>query len=498
MTLSTVSQVSDLSDLDELFEPQGLYLKPIARLNISVQLPTVKTPGKSISNWEVMEKLRYIVKPDHFISLKVSKSTLEFIRFEGEVENKALIKTFIARLEGKIMKLSGFPEALKIRAAESKIPFPSRHDWDSFFRDAKNIDEMKPGERPDTIHFKDLPCRWFSNKKGTEKDRPHEYILMKVFETFGKVRCVDIPMLDPYRCEIPSNKVNGISTFNFCNSDLTCEAYVQFVEYIGFVKAMTALKGMKLVFKIFDKIDEDKVTAYAANLKIDFDKTRHLSDKSIKKRAIETERIIQLERAKVERAKREKEEEERKRDEERRWIEEEAKERERKRLEKLAKREERRKQREEKRRQIRLEEKQREEERKIAENIALEERKILIARRKLESIHMLTELFNRIKSVKEAEEAANKVKELEAEVLRQAEIAKQAKIEEERQRQNAEIAEKERLLQQEMQLREKILRNVKKRNEKRSIEEKERLRKELSQKGINRLKSSVVMLNHKS
>ena len=44
----------------------------------------------------------------------------------------------------------------QVRAAEAKINFPSRHDWDSYFRDAKNMNEMRPGERPDTIHIKVL------------------------------------------------------------------------------------------------------------------------------------------------------------------------------------------------------------------------------------------------------------------------------------------------------------------------------------------------------
>ena len=43
------------------------------------------------------------------------------------------------------MKLSGYPEVLKVRAVEAKSAFPSRHDWDSYFRDAKNMNEMKPG-----------------------------------------------------------------------------------------------------------------------------------------------------------------------------------------------------------------------------------------------------------------------------------------------------------------------------------------------------------------
>lgn len=49
--------------------------------------------------------------------------------------------------------MSGFSDLLKIRATEAKVAFPSRHDWDCFFRDAKHMNEMKPGERPDTVHF---------------------------------------------------------------------------------------------------------------------------------------------------------------------------------------------------------------------------------------------------------------------------------------------------------------------------------------------------------
>lgn len=81
-TLNSAFQTcTDTSDALELFVPQQLYLKPLAKLNISVQLPQLKLPGKTISNWEVMEKLKNMVKPVNFTVLKVSKSTLEFIRY---------------------------------------------------------------------------------------------------------------------------------------------------------------------------------------------------------------------------------------------------------------------------------------------------------------------------------------------------------------------------------------------------------------------------------
>lgn len=253
----------DTSEAIELHKPQGLYLKPYAKINVCVQLPQLKEPGKSISNWEVMEKVKHMARPHSFLSIKIIKSTLEFIRLEGETETKALVKTLMARLEGKTIKLSGFPDALKVKAAESKVSFPVRHDWDSYFRDAKNMNEMKPGERPDTIHFKDLPTRWFaSTSRHKDRDKPSEQILKTVFEGCGEIRCVDIPMLDPYRKEMVSSKSGVIQTFSF-GQDLIFEAFVQYKEYIGFVKAMDSLRGMKLLFM---PDDEDK--AYTANIKV--------------------------------------------------------------------------------------------------------------------------------------------------------------------------------------------------------------------------------------
>jgi len=258
---------NDTSEATELFKPQGLYLKPVAKLNVCVQLPQLKQPGKSISNWEVMEKVKHMARPHSFLLLKIIKSTLEFIRLEGETENKGLIKTLIQRLDSKTIKLSGFPDILKVKAAEAKVSFPSRYDWDSYFRDAKNMNEMKAGERPDTIHFKDLPTRWFASHHSKEKEDPSEQVLKWVFENFGEIRCVDIPMLDPYRKEMTlSTKSGAIQTFTF-GQDLTFEAFVQFKEYIGFVKAMDALRGMKLLY-ITGEGDEEK--AYTANMKVQF------------------------------------------------------------------------------------------------------------------------------------------------------------------------------------------------------------------------------------
>ena len=104
-----------------------------------------------------------------------------------------------------------------------------RSDWDSFFRENKEMNEMKPGERPDTIHIENLPCKWFVNyqdKSGLAHDKPSDYVLKKAFSTFGDIKVVDIPMLDPYRHKMKKS-VSGLKTFSF-GQDLVFEAYIQY------------------------------------------------------------------------------------------------------------------------------------------------------------------------------------------------------------------------------------------------------------------------------
>jgi arginine/serine-rich splicing factor 17 len=50
---------------------------------------------------------------------------------------------------------------------------------------------------------------------------------------------------------------------------------------------------------------------------VDFDKTKHLSDKNIKKRRLEREQLMELEREREERVRKEREELERRQEEER-------------------------------------------------------------------------------------------------------------------------------------------------------------------------------------
>ncbi|XP_057575055.1 LOW QUALITY PROTEIN: A-kinase anchor protein 17A [Hippopotamus amphibius kiboko] len=423
--MAAATIVHDTSEAVELCAPHGLYLKPITKMTISVALPQLKQPGKSISNWEVMERLKGMVHSHQFSTLRIAKSTMDFIRFEGEVENKSLVKSFLACLDGKTIKLSGFSDILKVRAAEFKIDFPTRHDWDSFFRDAKDMNETLPGERPDTIHLEGLPCKWFALKEsGSEK--PSEEVLVRVFERFGAIRHVDIPMLDPYREEMTGRNFH---TFSF-GGHLNFEAYVQYREYAGFIQAMGALRGMKLMYK-----GEDG-KAVACNIKVSFDSTKHLSDASIRKRQLERQKLQELEQQREEQKRREKEAEERQRAEERKQKELEEQERGRKREEKLRRRARKQRDRELRRSQKKLEKLQAAEQRQLQAKIRLEERKLLLAQRNLQSIRLVAELLSRAKAAKlQQQERREETRRLrQQEERRRLQEAELRRVEEEKER----------------------------------------------------------------
>lgn len=424
--MAAATIVHDTSEAVELCAAYGLYLKPITKMSISVALPQLKQPGKSISNWEVMERLKAMVQHHQFSTLRIAKSTMEFIRFEGEVENKSLVAAFLACLDGKTIKLSGFSDILRVRAAEFKLDFPSRHDWDSFFRDAQDMNETLPGERPDTVHLEGLPCKWFARRDAGPgaAEKPSEEVLVRVFERFGAIRHVDIPMLDPYREEMTGRNFH---TFSF-GGHLNFEAYVQYREYAGFIQAMSALRGMKLMFK-----GEDG-KAVACNIKVTFDSTKHLSDASIKKRQLERQKLQELEQQREEQKRREKEAEERQRAEERKQKELEEQERERKREEKLRRREQRHRERDVRRSQKQLQKLQAQEQ--LQDKIRLEERKLLLAQRNLQSLRLVAELLSRAKAAKQLEQERREEQQRrrQLEERRRLQAAELRRVEEEKER----------------------------------------------------------------
>lgn len=154
--------------------------------------------------------------------------------------------------------------------AEAKDDFPTRHSWDSYFRDAKHMNELKPGERPDTIHITGLPVKWFVEEGS---NTPSESLISNIFKKWGILRRIDVPAADAYRSRMRLS--NNINKFSY-EDGVFFDAYIQYIEYMDFVKAMTALRGMKLL----KKDDQDSMTA---TIKVQFyGKKRKICQRNIR------------------------------------------------------------------------------------------------------------------------------------------------------------------------------------------------------------------------
>lgn len=142
--------------------------------------------------------------------------------------------------------ISAYTDVLKVRAAEAKISYPVRHDWESYY--GNNDLPSDQWEKPDTIHLSDVPIKWFADRLRGETNRPSEAVLREVFSIFGEIKMIDIPMLSTSS----SMLAQKLETF---------EAFIQYKDYISFVKAMDTFRGMKLLYA-------DVSQAYTANIRV--------------------------------------------------------------------------------------------------------------------------------------------------------------------------------------------------------------------------------------
>ncbi|PIC39817.1 hypothetical protein B9Z55_011386 [Caenorhabditis nigoni] len=407
------------SEAEDFNKAQHLYLKPMAVIKITVVLPRMTIPGQSISNWDLMERLKRAIDPIQMDSCKVRESNIDSVIFEAELLSLGIMQKTMNILDGFSMKVSGFAEPLKVKTKEAKLDFPSRHDWDVWFMKNK-IDETKPGERPDTVYLAKIPVKWFCDGYN---DLPSERRLRVAMEQFGAVRAVDIPICDPLRAQM-SQKVSGIQQKGFgLGQDVFFEAYVQYMEYKGFATAMDSLRNRKWAKRIDGRF-------FQALIKVDFDRSRHLSEAQIAKRADERRQI------ETDRLRQEEEELNVKRQEELKIKEEEN--------EKNRRREDR----ERKRREKRELERMAEEEKKRLEKERLEMEHRSAANRRLEGVRLLKFLFEKIEAReerrkrKEEEKLADelsKIKELVEQPVEQEDALRQALL------QQREIRMRERL-----------------------------------------------------
>ena len=480
---------SDISDAVLIHNEKRLYLKHISKMVIIVQMPEIKVPGSSVSNWEIMEKLKTYICPNVFSSIKVTKSSLEFLHFEAETESKEILQKCIAALDGKCIKISGISESLKVKAGKAKANFPKKHDWIAFFRDSSNLlDESKYGERPDTLHVRGLPLKWFATMNKANQNIPSESVIKEFFETFGSVRNLDIPILDKYRTRMKlqtCEENEGFRTFSF-DSKLYFEVFVQYQHYEGFEKAMQGFKGRKLICIL----DDDKLAS--ANIEVNFDRTSHLSEKTIAKRDCMRKKLIAFDQHQAELAEKRRLENEKRKEMERLEIIRQEEERQRLLEEKERQKRQKQRQKIEKKKVGKVKDKVLKQEKRKQLTILEKKRKRRVAERRKDARRLITQILKIVSKKKKQEELENKKREAELKLLAELEKKKLQREEEEKKRKELENRQKFELETKELNLRLKLMQNVKEMEEAKKELQRELLRRKLgnSKKHLNSVLST--------
>ncbi|OCT65955.1 hypothetical protein XELAEV_18042209mg [Xenopus laevis] len=371
-----VITVHDKSEAVELCNTHRLFLKPKSKLLITVILPEERDCSRPIPNREILEQLKNLVDPEQFSSLKVLRNAKEYVRFEGEADTKILAQVLLEKLNGTKLQINCGEEPLSIDVMEVSLDLPTDEELQIFMPKPEGNSENHDSENnmiPPAICLEGLPCKWFSvGSMSTEK--PSEDVLRSAFEKYGKLSHLDIPMLDPYREEVVGNynlSLGGLQTF---------EAFLQYKDIPSSINAIQALCGMKLMYSSEDG------KCLACDIKVTIDTTKHFSKEAISKRNIERLQLQELEQQRKE----EKEEEaERKRKAKERKLR--ARKRRARLKRKLQKQKEQEKNTQEK--DICFEDVENTEE--------WEERKLLLAQRRVESMNLLSLLLDQINNLVE-------------------------------------------------------------------------------------------------
>ncbi|XP_071980224.1 A-kinase anchor protein 17B-like [Engystomops pustulosus] len=364
-----VTPVYDDSESVELSAIYHLYLKPKAKLIMSIILPEETELSRPLSNWDIMEELKNLVAPDTFSSLRISKTTKEFIRIEGETDTKCLTYRFLEKLNGQSLTMGCLPKPLDMVVSEAPADLTVNDNIKKLLTELENLeDNTENNKPPPCIYLEGLPCKWFLPlESNTEK--PSEEVLRSTFEKFGNIMNIDIPMLDPYREDSNGNQLGPGGPF---------DAFLQYEKLSSAVDALRSLQGMKLMFTAEDG------KSVACDIKISINETNHFSEEAISKRTAERLKLQELEQQR----KQEKEEEEAA---ERKRKLEERKARSRKRRARLKRKLQRQKLKEQK--ELQQQEKCPEEEEDTQE---WQERKLVLAQRRLESIQLLTAILDKV------------------------------------------------------------------------------------------------------
>lgn len=98
---------SELGEIEVLSDLYHIYLKPICKVHITVQISGLSSLGaqsKSLSTWEVSEKVRQLCPAQlpPTVSMKVTGVTVDFVRFLVELNSRSDVRRVVKAVDSQV------------------------------------------------------------------------------------------------------------------------------------------------------------------------------------------------------------------------------------------------------------------------------------------------------------------------------------------------------------------------------------------------------------
>lgn len=98
---------NELGEIEVLSDLHHIYLKPICKVHITVQISGLSSLGaqsKSLSTWEVSEKVRQLCPAQlpPTVTMKVTGVTVDFVRFLVELNSRSDVKRVVKAADSQV------------------------------------------------------------------------------------------------------------------------------------------------------------------------------------------------------------------------------------------------------------------------------------------------------------------------------------------------------------------------------------------------------------
>ncbi|GBG90751.1 hypothetical protein CBR_g51257 [Chara braunii] len=329
----------------------GLYL--VNQATVSVQIHRVDPSSKSIDEWTLKETLRNLISREasltghqfqlttmeksagnsslsysQSVSSRGNKKSAGMEKFGGKIRGDGVSSTkkrdreetrgstgLVRKLAGRsvmarflvrvvctnaetagakvVDKLNGLELSLGgmrlvcDAQSEDVALEEMRKEWEAKYGPSETgYRSRRQGERPDTLVIRGLPCRWLVEPRVSSK--PSVLVTHTIFSSFGTIRNLEfLNSEEPAQGSGPSSSDFGAVPFM---TGLECGVIIQYEDHATFCKALAAMCGRAM------KKSGSSLCVY---YKVHWDSDEYFSEKSVRRRKFEKDRLEEMERRKA-------------------------------------------------------------------------------------------------------------------------------------------------------------------------------------------------------